>query len=70
MIIFIIVYAVNITLTYFFKRKKTCFGSVPKMDFPSGNFPNVQYHGAGRCGLDGLVVGRALRLEQTWEIAA
>ena len=46
------------------------FGSVPKMDFPSGNFPSVQYHVAGRCGLDGLGVGRALRLEQTWEIAA
>jgi len=40
------------------------------MDFPSGNFPNVQYHGAGHCGLDGLGVGRALWLEQTWEIAA
>ena len=69
MIIFIIVYAVNISLTYFFNAK-TCFGSVPKMDFPSGNFPNVQYHGAGHCGLDGLGVCRALRLEQTWEIAA
>ena len=40
------------------------------MDFSSGNFPNVQYHWAGCCGLDGLDVGRALRLEQTWEIAS